>query len=142
MIKRCPACKRRVHPEDQLCATCGRSLVPATDLDGIVELPVGQTESLTDRLHGLIRDYPKGVGIVKEFIQNADDARATKVEIVLDLRTHGSEQLPAPKMAKLSGPALLIYNDRTFTDEDFANIQQIGQSAKILTMAKTGRFGL
>src|SRR5829696_8773367 len=111
------------------------------ELEDIVDFEVGQEESLTARLHGLIRDYPKGTGIVKEFIQNADDAGATGVEIVLDQRTHRSERLPAETMARLSGPALLIFNDCTFTDEDFASIQQVGQSGKVQSLGKTGRFG-
>jgi hypothetical protein len=36
----------------------------------------GQQERLTVRLKELIRNYPRGVGIIKEFIQNADDAGA------------------------------------------------------------------
>ena len=32
-----------------------------------------QSEPLTTRLKNLIRDYPEGVGIIKELVQNADD---------------------------------------------------------------------
>jgi len=38
-----------------------------------------QSEPLIARLRGIIRDYPEGVGIIKELIQNADDAKATRV---------------------------------------------------------------
>ncbi len=38
-----------------------------------------QSEPLIAGLRGIIRDYPEGVGILKELIQNADDAKATKV---------------------------------------------------------------
>ncbi|NOY61602.1 MAG: hypothetical protein GXP10_00365, partial [Gammaproteobacteria bacterium] len=107
----------------------------------IVELGFGQTEPLTVRLHGLIRNYPKGVGIIKEFIQNSDDAGARRVEIIMDWRSHDAEQLPAPEMKELNGPALLVFNDQTFTDDDFRSIQEIGQSGKSRTIAKTGRFG-
>jgi len=41
-----------------------------------------QSEPLTTRLKNLIRDYPEGVGIIKELIQNADDAGANRVEII------------------------------------------------------------
>jgi hypothetical protein len=80
------------------------------------------TEPLTARLHGLIRSYPKGVGIIKEFLQNADDAGARVVRVLMDWRTHASDLLPAPSMRMLSGPALLVYNDATFTDEDIQSI--------------------
>lgn len=46
----------------------------------------GQQERLTVRLKGLIRNYPRGVNLVKEFIQNADDAGATFVSVYLLIR--------------------------------------------------------
>lgn len=38
-----------------------------------------QREPLTVRLRNLIHDYPEGVGIVKELIQNAFDPHATAI---------------------------------------------------------------
>ncbi|AEI63648.1 DUF3883 domain-containing protein [Corallococcus macrosporus] len=109
----------------------------------IVELKeVGQVHHLTVTLHRLVRDYPKSLGIVKEFIQNADDGMAQRVELILDRRVHFDSSLP-PVLAPLSGPALLVYNDRPFRDpEDFDNIRKIGASSKLHEESKTGRFGL
>ena len=59
---------------------------------------------LTVYLHGLVRDYPKGIGIIKEFIQNADDAGASTVKIWLDLRSHPADHLPKACMKTLMGP--------------------------------------
>ncbi|MBD2463940.1 DUF3883 domain-containing protein [Oscillatoria sp. FACHB-1407] len=101
-----------------------------------------QSEPLTTRLKNLIRDYPEGVGIIKELIQNADDAGATCVEIVFDWRTHNFKQLPDPRMEALMGAAMLVYNDSSFTDQDFQNIQSLGDSGKRETLWKTGRFGV
>ncbi|MBD2538656.1 DUF3883 domain-containing protein [Coleofasciculus sp. FACHB-SPT36] len=101
-----------------------------------------QSERLTTRLKNLIRDYPEGVGIIKELIQNADDAGATRVEIIFDWRTHSFEQLPDPRMEALMGASMLVYNDSKFTDEDFRNIQRLGDSGKRETLWKTGRFGV
>jgi sacsin len=43
-----------------------------------------QEEPLTVRLGGLLIEYPPGVSILKELLQNADDAGAsTIVELVL-----------------------------------------------------------
>lgn len=43
-----------------------------------------QEEPLTVRLRGLLTEYPPGVSILKELLQNADDAGArTVVESVL-----------------------------------------------------------
>jgi hypothetical protein len=48
------------------------------------EEPFEQSERPTVRLKGLIRSYPRGIGIIKEFLQNADDAGATKLSVVMD----------------------------------------------------------
>ncbi|TAD93027.1 MAG: hypothetical protein EA000_01760, partial [Oscillatoriales cyanobacterium] len=101
-----------------------------------------QSEPLIARLRGIIRDYPEGVGILKELIQNADDAKATRVEITLDWRNHQVEKLPDDRMVLLMGPAMLVYNDRVFTDKDFDSIRSLGQSEKARDLQKTGRFGV
>ncbi|MEG3927957.1 MULTISPECIES: sacsin N-terminal ATP-binding-like domain-containing protein [unclassified Microcoleus] len=101
-----------------------------------------QSEPLIARLRGIIRDYPEGVGIIKELIQNADDAKATRVEITLDWRHHPVKQLPDDRMIQLMGPAMLVYNDRVFADKDFESIRSLGQSEKARDLQKTGRFGV
>jgi sacsin len=37
------------------------------------------TEPLTKRLSGLLKEYPPGVSILRELLQNADDAGATSI---------------------------------------------------------------
>ncbi|MGD1808959.1 sacsin N-terminal ATP-binding-like domain-containing protein [Dapis sp. BLCC M126] len=101
-----------------------------------------QSEPLIARLRGIIRDYPEGVGILKELIQNADDAKATKVEIILDWRIHQFKNLPDNRMEKLMGPAILVYNNQVFRDQDFESIKSLGQSKKSQDLQKTGRFGV
>jgi sacsin len=101
-----------------------------------------QSEPLTIRLKNLIRDYPEGVGIIKELVQNADDAGAHRVVITFDWRNHSFENLPDPRMEVLMGPAMLVYNNSQFTDQDFKNIQSLGDSGKRQTLWKTGRFGV
>ncbi|MGD1699196.1 sacsin N-terminal ATP-binding-like domain-containing protein [Dapis sp. BLCC M229] len=101
-----------------------------------------QSEPLIARLRGIIRDYPEGVGILKELIQNADDAKATKVEIILDWRRHQFKNLPDNRMEKLIGPAILVYNNQVFRDQDFESIKSLGQSKKSQDLQKTGRFGV
>ncbi|MDY7023002.1 MAG: hypothetical protein SWJ54_16905, partial [Cyanobacteriota bacterium] len=101
-----------------------------------------QFEPLIARLRGIIRDYPEGVGIIKELIQNADDAKATQVEITLDWRTHSVPKLPDERMLKLLGPTMLVYNNSVFTERDFNSIRSLGQSEKAQDLQKTGRFGV
>ncbi|WP_426557166.1 hypothetical protein [Dapis sp. BLCC M172] len=87
-----------------------------------------QSEPLIARLRGIIRDYPEGVGILKELIQNADDAKATRVEIILYWRIHQFQNLPDNRMEKLMRPAILVYNNQVFREQDFESIKSLGQS--------------
>jgi len=110
----------------------------APEMEG--EISFDQSERLTARLRDLVRNYPKGPGLVKEFLQNADDAGASKLLVVLDRRTHDSGSLPS-NMRAAQGPALLFFNDRVFSDDDFKRIQQVGAGGKVEEAAGTGRFG-
>ena len=104
------------------------------------ELEFDQTERITSRLRDLVRNYPKGLGLVKEFLQNADDAGASKLLLIYDRRQH-TGSLPNSGMNVALGPSLLFINDQTFTEVDFQRIQQIGEGGKIHDAARTGRFG-
>ncbi len=44
-----------------------------------------QTQSLTSALANICRDYPAGGGILRELLQNADDAGASTVVCYFDL---------------------------------------------------------
>ncbi|MGD0088299.1 MAG: hypothetical protein ABSE73_00070 [Planctomycetota bacterium] len=112
------------------------------DKGEIEEFEFGQGERLTVRLHGLIRNYPKGPGIIKEFIQNADDAGATAIRIILDGRNHRTERLTALEASLWAGPGMLVCNNAVFSQKDFEYIQMIGESSKYDTALKTGRFGV
>lgn len=105
-------------------------------------MDAGQIEPIVSRLRGLVRDYPAGIGVIKEFLQNADDAGATWVRLALDLRTHRADALPNAKMAVLMGPALLIESDQDFSDKDLYDIQRIGEEGKVRDAGKTGKFGV
>src|SRR4051812_42493845 len=103
--------------------------------------PFVRVPSLTAQIHRLIHDYPEGIGIIKELAQNADDAGARLLRVVIDGRCHRGDGLPSPKMASLQGPALLFYNDATFSEDDFDRIQEICTSGKMRAADKTGQFG-
>jgi sacsin len=115
------------------------SLIAPTQLS---QEKFAQREPLTVRLRGLVRSYPKGVGLIQEFLQNADDAGARSLRVFFDNRSYPAAALPATPMAALQGPALVVINDALFSESDWNNIQQIGESGKALDATKTGRFGL
>ena len=102
----------------------------------------GQEEKLTQRLYNILRDYPCDVTFLKEILQNADDAGATKLYITLDKRKHHSERVISKQWEKLQGPALLFWNDSTFSDEDLLGIQKIGLGSKRDEADKIGQYGI
>lgn len=102
----------------------------------------GQKVDLTRRIREVLQNYPEGTTVLKELIQNADDAGATKLCFCLDRRTHGAQSLLSDRLAQWQGPALLTYNDAVFSEEDFVSISRIGGSSKHGQAWKTGRFGV
>ena len=104
----------------------------------------GQKVDLTASIRGILRNYPEGTAVLKELVQNADDAGASTISFCLDCRSHSTDRLADPGMAEFQGPALLVYNNAVFTEEDFKSIQRIGDSLKKSseTKGKIGRFGI
>ncbi|OQS05175.1 hypothetical protein THRCLA_02648, partial [Thraustotheca clavata] len=104
----------------------------------------GQKIDLTVRIREILRNYPEGTSVLKEMVQNADDAGATEISFCLDMRTHSSNQLAYTKLATFQGPSLMVHNNARFTDADFESIQRIGDSLKKDNSQgwKTGRFGI
>ena len=105
----------------------------------------GQSEALTTRLRHILDAYADGPGVISELVQNADDAGATEVRLLLDARGEdelGARSLLSPKMRTWQGPALVCWNDATFSESDFRNIARIGQDSKVAKPAAAGRFGL
>ena len=105
---------------------------------------VGQSEPLTVRLKNILKDYKDGLTIIKELLQNADDAGAKEMNIFYDARQHtvSHEALFFPGMADCHGPALLVHNDAKFTQEDFRNITKLAGATKEKKPLKIGKFGV
>ena len=80
--------------------------------------------------------YASGYPILKELLQNADDARARRFSL---------EALPGwPDAGNplLQGPGLLVANDGEFSAKDRKGILAFGDSVKATDRAAIGRFGL
>lgn len=108
----------------------------------------GQKVDLTVRLREILRNYPEGLSILKEIIQNSDDAGARTVRFCTAeprrSKTNNDNNLDVLSNA-MKGPSLLAYNSAKFTKTDFQSIQQIGESLKKDAKnkgTKTGRFGV
>ncbi|XP_060944212.1 sacsin-like [Limanda limanda] len=101
-----------------------------------------QQEELTVRIKNIISAYPSKKDILKELIQNADDAEATEIHFVWDKRQHGKEKTFGKKWNHLQGPALCVFNNKVFSDADLAGIQHLGEGGKHNTPGKTGKYGV
>ena len=102
----------------------------------------GQSEKLTNRLRRILTGYPKGITILKELLQNADDAGATEIHIILDPRQHKTQRVFKESWEPLQGPSLLVYNNKPFTEADMKGIQNLGEGSKEDDPTKTGQYGI
>ncbi|KAH7311155.1 sacsin-like protein, partial [Rhexocercosporidium sp. MPI-PUGE-AT-0058] len=96
-------------------------------------------------LKNICRDYPAGGTVLRELLQNADDAGATEVRFILDERTYPvkdpDQEFINPSLEQYQSPALLAYNNAIFTDTDFENLSRLSNSLKLHDGSTTGKFG-
>ena len=116
-----------------------RQHVVAKESEGI---PFGQHEPLTRRIKRLLQSYPFDAGILKEMVQNADDAGATEIHFILDEREHKTDQLLCNSWKELQGPALIVYNNAEFSQKDLDGIKELGLGSKSSDSTKTGQYGV
>ena len=107
-----------------------------------VGIPFGQREKLTNRLKRILKAYPCEKEILKELLQNADDAQATEICFIKDPRHHPDERVFEDKWQPLQGPALCVYNNKPFTNADIEGIQNLGEGSKGDDPNKTGQYGV
>ena len=103
---------------------------------------IGPHQSITGRIKEALEDYDHDVDVLKEMVQNAEDAGASEIKFVIDWRNHPTEYLLTTEMDVWQGPALLVYNNAVFSDEDFINICEIAGASKKVDPTKIGRFGV
>ncbi|KAM4558185.1 sacsin [Odontesthes bonariensis] len=104
--------------------------------------PFEQREQLTVRINNIISAYPSKKDILKELIQNADDAEATEIHFVWDKRQHGTEKTFGKRWNHLQGPSLCVFNNKVFSEDDLKGIQQLGEGGKHNSPGKIGKYGV
>ena len=102
----------------------------------------GQSEDLVQRLRGILEGYRVQWDVFSELIQNSDDAGAKQVKILFDYKSHPCSSVLHKNMEGVHGPALYVFNDSRFTDQDFASILKLSSGNKLNDPSKVGRFGV
>ena len=97
----------------------------------------GYTTDYVNLIADNLRDrYQNGFPILKELIQNADDAEARR----LIFGNHSG--FPDTHHQLLKGPGLWIFNDGKFTESDAENLRSFGISGRAGDPQAIGKFGL
>lgn len=132
----------------------------------------GIREPLTNRIAGILDEYPDGTQIARELLQNSDDARSTvqwylldhhnyitsnskqessatvlpfgeKQPISLSTETESSKlQLFHSDLEEYMGPALLAGSDSVFEEKDFVSLKNLAASEKRTDESKIGQMGI
>jgi hypothetical protein len=99
-----------------------------------MEFPVQTTLNL---IRENLNDRPKsGFPIIQELVQNADDAKARRLDIGWTVG------LPSAQHPLLRGPAIFVANDGAFSDREARAINSILLSSKSGEQTAIGKFGL
>ncbi|CAG8641853.1 19318_t:CDS:2, partial [Dentiscutata erythropus] len=99
-------------------------------------------EKYTTRIKNILTEYPDGSQILREVLQNSDDAKSTVQIFILNHKTYPSEKLFDSKLKRYQGPALLSANDTIFQPEDFKSLVSLANSEKIDKYDKIGVMGI
>ncbi len=103
----------------------------------IVRSALDEVKAIQTLLADVYKDVGGGRTLLRELVQNADDAQATRLIFVVLQRGW-----PEAQNSLLRGPALLVANDGPFSVEDHDALHQAIGGAKAEDVEKVGRFGI
>jgi hypothetical protein len=100
---------------------------------GFIQNPI----EVVQRLRNDLGDrYKRGFPVLKELVQNADDAYATHVIFGI------ASGIPEAEHPLLKGDGLFVVNNGVFEDKHDRGIRSYGMSNKVADRAAVGKFGL
>ncbi|KAF9197799.1 hypothetical protein BGZ49_001622, partial [Haplosporangium sp. Z 27] len=109
----------------------------------------GIREPLTNRIRGILEEYPDGTQIARELLQNSDDARSTVQWYLLDHHSYidntdnnDNLQLFDEGLKEYMGPAFLAGSDSVFEEKDFKSMKNLAASEKRDDETKIGQMGI
>lgn len=98
-------------------------------------------ESFVTSIRNVLKDYNE-TQVLIEMLANAVDAGAKRFVLILDDKPGSSEHLISPNLEMFQqSPALLVYNDAQFTEEDFEGLCNTGEGSKKHKGHTIGQFG-
>lgn len=122
---------------------CCRASIEYSNSDNLLGEPFGQKQELIHRIREVINEYQtKSIPI--EFLQNADDAKASEIHFILEKSNsyyNDKSKLLFDGLAQ-KGPSLMVYNSSVFSEEDEHRITSIGSAGKRSDISCTGQFGI
>ena len=104
---------------------------------GIVRSPLDEIKAIQTLLADVYKDAGDGRTLYRELVQNADDAGAQRLGIVVLERGW-----PDARNSLLRGPALLVANDGAFRDKDRDALHKAIGGSKEDEVGKIGTFGI
>ncbi|RGB31014.1 hypothetical protein C1646_792859 [Rhizophagus diaphanus] len=99
-------------------------------------------EPYTRRLRRILEEYPDGSQVLREILQNSDDAKSTEQIFILDHNTYSSNKLFKSELQRFQGPALLAINSEIFEERDFDSLLKLSDSEKQDQFDKIGVMGV
>lgn len=102
-------------------------------MSGFIQDPMQFVNLIGDNLSDR---YLSGFPVIKELIQNTDDAKATQLDFGLVAGIEGAEH------PLLKGPGLFLINNGEFKESDARGIRSFGLNSKADDSGSIGKFGL